>query len=50
MPAELVSKCDALKEKLEKTTKTNITTAKVNADNKEELVKLINSYKPDAVS
>ncbi|MCI6189278.1 MAG: saccharopine dehydrogenase NADP-binding domain-containing protein, partial [Clostridium sp.] len=43
------SKCDALKEKLQGSTKTNITTAKVDADNVEELVALINSYKPDAV-
>lgn len=43
------SKCDALKEKLEGTTKTVITTAQVDADNKEELVKLINDYKPKAV-
>lgn len=43
------SKCDALKEKLEGTTKTVITTAQVDADNKEELVKLINDYKPQAV-
>ncbi len=44
-----VAKCDALKEKLAPTTKTKITTAKVDADNKDELVKLINAYKPDAV-
>lgn len=43
------SKCDALKEKLKGTTKTVITTAQVDADNKEELVKLINDYKPQAV-
>ncbi|MGN0456340.1 MAG: saccharopine dehydrogenase family protein [Acutalibacteraceae bacterium] len=43
------SKCDALKEKLEGTTKTVITTAQVDADNKEELVKLINDYNPQAV-
>ena len=43
------SKCDALKEKLEGTTKTKITTAKVDADNVEELIALINDYKPDAV-
>ena len=43
------SKCDALKEKLEGTTKTIITTAQVDADNKDELVKLINDYKPQAV-
>ncbi len=44
-----VAKCDALKEKLAPTTKTKITTAKVDADCKDELVKLINAYKPDAV-
>ena len=43
------SKCDALKEKLEGTTKTVITTAQVDADNVEELKALINSYKPQAV-
>lgn len=43
------SKCDALKEKLEGKTKTVITTAQVDADNKDELVKLINDYKPQAV-
>ena len=42
------SKCDALKEKLEGTTKTVITTAQVDADNVEELKALINSYKPQA--
>lgn len=44
-----VEKCDALKEKLAGKTKTNITTAKVDADNKEELVALIKSYQPDLV-
>ena len=44
-----VSKCDALKEKLQNTTKTKITTAQVNADKVEELVKLINDFKPDVV-
>ncbi len=43
------SKCDAVKEKLQGTTSTVITTAQVNADSKEELVALINSYKPQAV-
>lgn len=43
------SKCDALKDKLQSTTKTIITTAQVDADNKDELVKLINDYKPQAV-
>ncbi len=44
-----VSKCDALKEKLQPKTKTKITTAKVDADNVEELTALIKSYNPDAV-
>ena len=43
------SKCDALKEKLQPTTKTVIETAQVNADNVDELVALINSYKPAVV-
>lgn len=42
-------KCDALKEKLEKTTETRIETAKVDADCAGEVIALINSYKPDAV-
>ncbi|MCQ2527043.1 MAG: saccharopine dehydrogenase family protein [Lachnospiraceae bacterium] len=44
-----VSKCDALKAKLEGKTKTKITTAKVDADSVPELVALIKSYQPDAV-
>ncbi len=44
-----VSKCDALKAKLENKTSTKIETATVNADSVDELVALINSYKPDAV-
>ncbi len=44
-----VSKCDALKEKLQGTTSTKISTAKVDADNVDELVALINEYKPEAV-
>lgn len=43
-----VSKCDALKEKLQGG-KTKIQTAQVDADNVDELVKLIESYKPDVV-
>ncbi len=43
------SKCDALKAKLEGTTKTLITTAQVDADNVPELVALIKSVRPDAV-
>ncbi len=44
-----LSKCDAVKEKLQPTTKTKITTARVDADNVEELTALIKKYKPDAV-
>lgn len=45
-------KCDSLKERCEAYKKkvgsgTNIETAKVDADNVDELIKLINSYKPD---
>ena len=43
------SKCDALKEKLEGTTKTIIHTAKVDADSVDDLVALINDFKPDVV-
>lgn len=43
------SKCDALKEKLEATAKTKITTAQVDADCVEELVALIKEVKPQAV-
>ena len=42
-------KCDALREKLENTTKTKITTAQVDADDVNQLVSLINTYKPDVV-
>lgn len=42
------AKCDALKEKL-KGGKTKITTAQVDADKVQELVALINDYKPDIV-
>ena len=42
------AKCDALKEKLQGG-KTKIQTAQVDADNVDELVKLIESYKPDVV-
>lgn len=44
-----VAKCDALKEKLEGTTDTRITTAQVDAGNVPELVALINKVKPDVV-
>lgn len=43
------SRCDAIKEKLEKNTKTVITTAKVDADNVAELSALIKDYKPNIV-
>ncbi len=42
-------KCDALARKLEGKTKTVITTAKVDADDVNQLIQLINSYKPDLV-
>ncbi len=42
------SKCDALKEKLDGG-KTIITTAKVDADNTDEVVALINEFKPEVV-
>src|SRR5699024_10349065 len=42
-------KCDALKAKLEGTTKTKITTAKVDADNVDELIALIEREKPQVV-
>ncbi|MBO5781206.1 MAG: saccharopine dehydrogenase family protein [Opitutales bacterium] len=41
------SKCDALKAKLENTTKTKIKTAQVDADNVGDLISLINDFKPD---
>lgn len=43
------SKCDALKEKLDGTSKTKIYTAKVDANNVDELIALINDFKPDVV-
>ncbi|MDF2819696.1 MAG: saccharopine dehydrogenase [Clostridiales bacterium] len=43
-----LSKCDALKKELEGG-KTIITTAKVDADNTNEVIDLINSFKPDIV-
>ncbi|WP_113671735.1 saccharopine dehydrogenase family protein [Vallitalea guaymasensis] len=42
------SKCDALKEKFDGG-KTIITTAQLNADNTDEIVKLINEYNPEMV-
>jgi saccharopine dehydrogenase (NAD+, L-lysine-forming) len=44
-----VSKCDALKEKLQDTTKTKIHTARVDADKVDELVALIEDFRPDVV-
>ena len=43
------SKCDKLKEKLEGTTKTKIYTEQVDADKVDELIALIEKYKPDVV-
>jgi saccharopine dehydrogenase (NAD+, L-lysine-forming) len=43
------SKCDALKEKLEHTTKTRIITEPVDADRTDEVVRLIEKHRPDAV-
>ena len=43
------SKCDDLKRKLEGTTATKIKTAQVDADNVEELVALMEDFKPDVV-
>lgn len=43
------SKCDALKNELEGKTKTKITTAQVDANSVEQLVNLINDFKPDVV-
>ncbi len=44
-----VSKCDALKETLQGSTKTKIHTAQVDADDVQQLIALINQFKPDAV-
>ncbi len=44
-----LSKCDAIKVALEGKTKTKIQTAKVDADNTQELVILIKEFKPDVV-
>lgn len=43
------SKCDSLALKLSPKTSTKITTAQVDADDKEQLIELISSYKPDLV-
>lgn len=42
-------KCDAVKEEVEKWTKTKVTTAQVDADHANEVAALIRSYQPDAV-
>lgn len=42
------SKCDALKEKMS-WSRTKVTTAQVDADSVEQLIELINNYKPDIV-
>lgn len=42
-------KCDALAEKLRGKTKTVLTTAKIDADDVDQLIELINDYKPDLV-
>ncbi|MBR6364960.1 MAG: saccharopine dehydrogenase family protein [Lachnospiraceae bacterium] len=44
-----VSKCEALAAKLAPTTMTKITTAQVDADDVNQLIALINEYKPDLV-
>lgn len=44
-----VSKCEALKEKLEGKTNTKITTVQVDADNVDELIALIEKEKPEVV-
>ena len=43
------SKCDALAKELENKTSTKISTAQVDADNTDEVIALINQFKPDAV-
>ncbi len=43
------SKCDVLKAELESKTKTKISTAQLDADNVEEIVALIESFKPELV-
>ena len=44
-----VSKCDKLADELKGKTSTNITTAKVDADNTDEVIALINEFKPDVL-
>lgn len=43
------SRCDELIEKIKSTTKSILSSAKVDADNVDELVKLISAYKPEVV-
>ena len=43
------AKCRALKEKLEQTTDTRITTAQVDANDVDALIRLIQSVQPDVV-
>lgn len=43
------AKCDSLAEKLSPKTKTRITTAQVDADDVQQVIHLINDYKPDLV-
>lgn len=43
------SKCDAVKEEVDKWTRTKVTTAQVDADKSEAVAALIRSYQPDAV-
>ena len=43
------SKCDAYAEQLKDKTRTRITTAQVDADNVEQLIALIEQYKPQIV-
>ena len=43
------SKCDALKEKLQPATSTEITTAQVDANDVDALIALIESYRPGVV-
>jgi saccharopine dehydrogenase (NAD+, L-lysine-forming) len=43
------SKCDAVKEEVDKWTKTIVTTAQIDADKADEVAALITSYQPDAV-
>jgi saccharopine dehydrogenase (NAD+, L-lysine-forming) len=44
-----ISKCVVLKEKLQPTTKTKITTRKIDANNLDEVVALFDEYKPELV-